>query len=652
MSSSQSIGLSGLLTSQRLIDLAGQNIANAGTKGYHRQVGTLAPRTYGGEIGLGVEILQVRRVIDAAIENAITRNTYALSDVTTQLTTLRQLETEFMAGAGSPHELLERFFNEAEQLAGRPDDLVQRRMVLSTAVSLTERLNSQYTELQRIQRDLEQTLRKTTAQVNQLAERIANYNEAIQRNTIQDVNANDLADQRDILIGQLSELIDVRVVEQKHGVVNVVTAGLPIVIGTDHLAIETGIDANNQAFIRAVAGTAPLAVTGGKLHGLLTLRNRVLPDVLQRLTTFTRTLVQGLDTVHATGLGLSGSFSQLTGLRGVSSVNTPLAQAGLEFPPSAGSLFVTVTDLSSGERTLHEIAIDPATQSLNDVAAALSAVPNVQGLVDPQTGTLTVVAAPGFAFDFAGRLPTAPQAVAITGAATPRIGGAYTGTLNDAFTYTVVGSGTVGVTPNLMLEARNSAGQLLGSWNIGQGYEPGASLPALNGVHVGLDPGTLNNGDSFSTRVVGNADSANLLGALGMNTFFEGGIGTLKVRGDLIHDPARMSASRSGLPADGANLLRLTDLRDQNLLGGGTVTLREYYANLSAQIGADVQDLDQRQLAAESLGRNLETERQSISGVNPDEELLRLVQFQRAYQMSARFLAVVDETLDELLRLV
>ena len=95
MSASQSIGLSGILTSQRLIDLTGQNIANAGTKGYHRQVATLAPRTYGAEIGTGVEILQVRRVINTAIENAITRNTFALGDVTTQLTMLRRIETEF-----------------------------------------------------------------------------------------------------------------------------------------------------------------------------------------------------------------------------------------------------------------------------------------------------------------------------------------------------------------------------------------------------------------------------------------------------------------------------------------------------------------------------------------------------------------------------
>jgi flagellar hook-associated protein 1 FlgK len=650
MSSSQSIGLSGLLTSQRLLDLIGHNIANAGTTGYHRQVATLAPRTYGQEIGLGVEIMQIRRVIDATLEAAITRNTFALHDAAAQLGLLRQIEMQLNPAEGSAHELLEQFFNQTQQLAGHPDDVVQRRVALTTASSLSDQLNAQFNEVQRIQGGVVQQLEDGVRQINLLTRRIADLNAAIQRNTIQNINPNDLADQRDILIGQLAELIDVRVIEQDFGTVNVQAAGVPLVLVTESLELETTVDAADQAIVTVKRSTTPLTVAGGKLRGLLALRNQIMPDVLGRLEAYTRTLVQTMDTVHATGLGLSGPFSQLNGLRAVTNVNAPLSNAGLAFPAQAGSLFISVTDLATGQRTLHEIAIDPATQSLQDVAAAINTVANVQAVIDPQTRTLTIVANTGHAFDFAARLPTAPQNVAVTGTAAPQIGGVYTGAANDNYTFSVVGSGTVGVTPNLVLEARNSGGQVIATWNIGQGYEPGANLAPVNGVQVRLSAGTVNNGDSFGTRVIAEPDTANLLGALGLNTLFQGGVGTLAVRSDLRADPSRLSASRTGLPADGANLARLARLRDRPLLNGAT--FNEYSATLAADVGGRINDLDQRQLAAETLGRNLEAERQNVSGVDPNEELLRMVQFQRAFQYSARFLDIVDETLDDLLRLV
>src|SRR5207244_3165776 len=160
----------------------------------------------------------------------------------------------------------------------------------------------------------------------------------------------------------------------------------------------------------------------------------------------------------ARGLGLSGPSTVLYGQRAVSATTVPLAQAGLAFPPRAGTLSISVTDLATGQRTLHQVNVDPSTQSLQALATAISAIPRLQAIADSQTGKLTLLAQPGFGFDFAGRLSTAPDSQAITGTATPTVGGSYSGAANDAFTFTVVGSGTVGASNNLTLEARNSAG--------------------------------------------------------------------------------------------------------------------------------------------------------------------------------------------------
>jgi flagellar hook-associated protein 1 FlgK len=233
------------------------------------------------------------------------------------------------------------------------------------------------------------------------------------------------------------------------------------------------------------------------------------------------------------------------------------------------------------------------------------------------------------------------------------LAGNFTGTGNDEFTFSVVGSGTVGVTPNLSLEARNNAGQLLATWNVGQGYEPGSELPGVQGIKARIGAGTLNNGDNLSTRVIAQPDTAGILTALGLNSFFQGDTpGTLQVRPDLVLRPELLSGSRSGLPADGTNWRRLATEMEAPTVAGGVSNMRKFLTDLTTDVGSQVQDLGQRQGGLEALGEGLEAERQNVSGVDPNEELMRLLQYQRSFQLSSRFLVVVNETLQELMRLV
>src|SRR5208282_4981078 len=115
-------------------------------------------------------------------------------------------------------------------------------------------------------------------------------------------------------------------------------------------------------------------VTGGSLGGTLTLYNTTLPGVQTQLNTLTQGIATQIDGIQATGLGLSGPMTALTSQRPVSSTTVPLADANLAYPPTAGDLYVTVTNLATGQRTLHKVSIDPATQSLANVATAISAI--------------------------------------------------------------------------------------------------------------------------------------------------------------------------------------------------------------------------------------------------------------------------------------
>src|SRR6476660_9347170 len=114
---SLSIGLSGLLVHQKLIELTGQNITNADTPGYHRQIGDLAARVVGNSEGTGVEFKGISRAINNLLEAAIVRNTSDASSTTANLDGVNQIQAYLDPGDGSLYDSLAKFFNAAEQLS-------------------------------------------------------------------------------------------------------------------------------------------------------------------------------------------------------------------------------------------------------------------------------------------------------------------------------------------------------------------------------------------------------------------------------------------------------------------------------------------------------------------------------------------------------
>src|SRR5271165_1815423 len=133
--SSISIGLTGLQVNQRLLDLTGQNITNANTPGYHRQVADLAenpPATNSGiAVGQGVEITGFTREVNQALEQAVITNTAASGSTSTQLSGLNQLQSYLATGTGTLHDALGNLFTQLETLTTNPADPTQRQVVVS-----------------------------------------------------------------------------------------------------------------------------------------------------------------------------------------------------------------------------------------------------------------------------------------------------------------------------------------------------------------------------------------------------------------------------------------------------------------------------------------------------------------------------------------
>jgi flagellar hook-associated protein 1 len=652
--SSLSIGLSGLLVDQRLLDLTGQNIANASTPGYHNQIANLAELvTTGSAVGVGVSIESITREINQALEQAVTSNTSASNTTSTQLDSLSQVQSFLATGSGTLHDSLANLFSDLEALTTQPDSTILRQQVLSDANAVTTQLNATANNLQQVQNGLANQANTFTSSINTLTAQIAQLNQQIHDATISGQDANSLLDQRDQALANLSQLIDVRTIAQPYGEISVFNGGTALVLNAQATTLDTAQDNQGNLIVTVAGSQQPLDISGGQLGGTLTLTNSTLPTINAQLSAFTQALAEQFDHIQATGLGLNGPMTFLSSQRAVANVNRPLASANLAFPAQQGDLYITVTNQSTGQRTLNKISIDPAMQSLTDIAGAISNVPNLQAVVDPQTGTLSIMAAAGYAFDFTGNLSSSPDAQTMTGTATATIDGQYTGSADDTLTYTFSGPGTIGVTPNLMLQVTNSAGAVIGTVNVGEGYAPGTDVAGPLGVNVNLSAGDVNAGDSFSVNVAANPDSANILTALGLNTFFVGSsAGDLQVNPSLLNNPSQLAGSTTGQPGDASNVAKMAALESQPVLANGSQSLLQYLEGVIGGVGSQVYDLQTTQTAQQALGQQLNNQLQSVSGVDTNSALTQLVQFQQAYAMSAKFVSVVSQNMTYLLNTV
>lgn len=414
MNNAFSIGTSAIAVGQRALALVGQNIANASTPGYHRTSVNLTTRTTGTD-SIGVDIASITRYTTPALRTAILSGNGEQGSLTARLDAQRQIETALATGQGGIGDKLESFFNQVEQLTGRPDSLASRRAIITAASDLAGQISASAGDIDRLRSDVGREITSTVDQINTLATRIADLNNRILTKENSGNPANELKDQRDSAIEQLSQLIDIKTVQAPSGEINVIASDTAVVVGQYANVFTVSQDANNNIVITDPSSATPRTFRAGTLGGLLQTYNTDIPALRARVDGLASQLIQRVNQVQATGLG-SAPVTALSGTNGAADATVPLAAAGLPFPVQAGQLTVSVTDntASPSTRTNTTIAIDPATQSLQDIAAALSAVPGLQASVNATGNTLNIAAQAGFSFDFAGRdsVPAGAGAVA------------------------------------------------------------------------------------------------------------------------------------------------------------------------------------------------------------------------------------------------
>jgi len=646
-----STGLSGLSAAQAALDVVGNNVVNAGTEGYHRQRIQLAPAACG-RTGNGVDVVGVTRMIDTLLESEITRQESEYGQISQELSLLRTVETtfgEFAAGSGL-NATIDAFFDSLRRLAANPLERVSRNDVISTAQVLANDFRRFGSSLESLEDQIVREAGNTMDSINLLTTQIAELNGKIQTTEIGRGQANNLRDQRDRLITELARLVGVEVSPRENGVVDVSIAGVPVVTGAIVLTLCVGLQDDGLLAVTAGGAEGGLAMTGGRMGALLTLENDLLAGVHADLDTLARTIVEEVNRNHVQGLGVAGSFRELSGWTiGATDVSAMGAAV------TDGTFYLRVTDTATGAAARHAVDVQvsgAAPDTPESLAAAIDAIDGLSASIT--SGRLYIVADPGYTFDFLPGLLSEPTAQTFTAASPPTvsIAGLFNGDQNDVFTFTVVGNGAVG-NGSLQLAVRNKDGDLISTVNVGAGYAAGDVMALNNGLRIAVSTGDLNAGDQFEVEAFATADTSGFLAAAGMNTFFSGASASeIRVNNEILNAPDRLATALEPGLTDNGCVLRLAALRETALARLTGMTPGEYYQRIATGVGQQVALRQSRQENVEAMLQNLQQQRGSLSAVNINDEAAQLLVFQQMFQAAAKYVSSIQTTMTTLMEMV
>ncbi|MHC4561715.1 MAG: flagellar hook-associated protein FlgK [Planctomycetota bacterium] len=656
-----SIGLSALRVAQQAIDLIGTNVANVGSEGYHRQELRIAPEEYGTgrfvSLG-GVEIAETRRAIDQLLESEFLRQQPALGQIDQELSILRTIESALgTVDSSALTSALGDFFDSLRELSTQPNSLPLQEQ----AVWAADTLAGQIRQIAQYVIDLEvyvvQEANGLCSQVNDLVTEIAELNYEIQNTVTRGGSANMLADRRDQAIMELSSLIDVQTRTAEHGMVNVFAWGGGVVIGANCTQYEMATTADGKLGI-GFEGDDFFRdhFRGGRLGGLMSLKNDIVTDFKSQLDSLAGQIVQQINTYQVQGIGQAGSFTSLTGVPASADPVGDWTDATV----TSGDFYVRITNLVTGKTVRRTVTVDAANDTLVDIAAALDGLTDadataalLSSVVDGKL-TINVTDTATFRFDF---LPvpiaeydanwTAGNTAAMT------VDGVYEGTSNQTYSVTVSGGGTVGVTAGLGLEVRNGIGQLVTTLNVGEGYAAGDILTLDNGITLSVSTGELVDTDFFTIPGLATTDETGVLAAAGMNTLFSGRDAySIAVREELIADASRLATSLTATGQDNLNIHRIQGLMDAQVSALGDNTFGDFSRTMINQVGQEVAVRSARQHSLENISQQLMLQREEVSGVDINEETARLLVFQRQFQAAAKFLSTQDSVMQFLMETV
>ena len=623
LNSALSIALSGLRVTNTGIDLAARNIANAHTPGYTSKTQLPVANLNGGVVQ-GVTPGQIQRDVDIFLQQQLRTEVAIGAQVDVRADFLSRLDQMFgrPGDANALDTILNGVDTALQELATTPDDFGARSTVVNQATTVANQLNRLSEEIQTMRKEAEVGIGIAVSEANLALDEIARLNREIQGQFDSPLGVADLEDRRDGYIDQLSQLMDVRVIEGDRGSVRVFTSGGNLLVDTQAVNLSfderSGIDAAAQySTVETERGVGTVKLTSfggtdldlfqqgefssGRIEALRSLRDETLVQAQAQLDEL------------AHGLALSLSTAQVSG-----TAATVGLQTGFDLDVSqlisGNSIELTVTQGGTPQSFTFIRVDDPASLPLGNDATAN---PNDTVIgIDFSGGLAGAAAALDAALDAALGVDVA---VSSPGANTLQI-------LNDAGGTVSIDSVTALTTPTSEQDA---------------------------GLQLALFGDISGPGQVYSASFDGGSQKVGFAGRITVNAAVQADHSLLVAHST---SPATGSADPAR-PLDMLARFSETSFSFSPTTGIGSpgaavsTTIREFGQRIISFQGQQSQLAQAGQEAQSIVVGALNDRYQADTAVNVDNELAKLTELQNAYAANARVLSVVQELIDILIRI-
>ncbi|AKJ99636.1 MULTISPECIES: flagellar hook-associated protein FlgK [Pseudomonas] len=680
------IGMSGLSTSQTALVTTGNNIANVDTAGYSRQQTvqtTKASNQYGNVfIGSGTTLADVRRVYNSYLEAQLKTTTSLNSDAAAyqgQITPLDSLLSDSGTGLNGA---LTKFFASVQNVNAKPGDDASRQLLLSDAQALSNRFNSVASQLTAQNDNINGNLSNMVDQINSLATTISQLNKKISEVSNSGGAPNDLLDSRGEAIRQLSTFTGTQVVENGNSLDIYLGSGQPLVMGNITNTLQAVPDKNDpgRIGIQLNSGSSSMdltqVLTGGEIGGLMRYRSTVLDPAMNELGRVALVVADQMNSIQASGIDKNGAF----GSNLFSSINSAAQMsqrsvAALNNSAGAGNFNVSIED--TGKLTTNDYKITFTSGSDYTVQR----LPDGTSMGAFNTATTPPPVVDGFSLTFANGTAAAGDSFKITP------------------TRNAAGSIKTEMTDSKRLAIAAPLGAAIAAGGSGTLTIPASGQPAMTTKLDIYDEATtsiIQNGiqNSMPVKVVFGATSADgtsqgyqLLdakgGTISSGTIKPGQSNTLSLSvplkdasGNPIMDSSVPPVQRTvsfdmsiaGAPSQGAGInISLSqagslDNRNGTVLAGlqtaktvdtnsGSkgISLNDAYGKLVEGVGAKAAQGKLDSAATGAILNNAKSARDSLSGVDLDEETGNLVKFQQYYTASSQIIKAAQQIFSTLI---
>lgn len=630
------IGISGLLAAQSQLQTTSHNISNASTPGYRRQqvmLNTNIPQSSGaGFVGRGVHSTTVQRIYSQFLASQSLQIQTQSQSLDSNFAQIKQLDNMFAEATSGLSPTLQKFFSAIQDVATNPSVIPSRQAMLSNAEALVSRFHSMDQRVSQIRDGVNSQIASSVTEINSLADQIAKMNHQIllAEGAAGGQPANDMLDQRDELVNQLSKLINTDTVRQDDGSINVyIGNGQALVVSSQTLSLQAipspGDPENLTIGLMSGGNTIQLPesqITGGALGGLLSFRSATLDSAQNALGRIAITLAQTFNEQHQLGLDLNGNM-------GKDFFTVPPPKVVSASTNSASSAITAgISDFSALTTSDYQFSYDGTNYTLTRLS---------------DNSSVSTLAAPS------GATPLVLDGVSVTGATIlpnerfliqPTIDGARKIAVNITDTTEIAAAG-----PNRTSAALSNTGT--GTISAGTvnalPLDPNLRQPLTIAFHTPYD------GQYDVTGTGTGLPATNQVYTAGTDISFNGY--TFQIKGKpAAGDIFTITPNNSG-SADNRNMLLLGILQTTNTMVNGSATFQSAYGQLVSQVGNKTRELEVTSKAQANLLAQTERSMESISGVNLDEEAANLMRFQQAFQASSKVIEISNSLFDSILRI-